>query len=116
MGQKKHDNYDNINDMANADYKTIMHNAKTKYNMLLSNKDRPFGSPYEEEQHVIALQAELNEVKDSNLSCQNSSNPSSSLLHQEPMPTRLPPVLRKPKTTRIIQIGDAKSKMRHGRR
>ena len=35
--------------------------------MLLSSKDRPFGSPSEEEQHVIALQAELNEVKDSNL-------------------------------------------------
>ena len=67
MGQKKDDYYDNINDMANADYKTIMLKAKTKYDMLLSNKDRPFGSPSEEEQHVIALQAELNEVKDSNL-------------------------------------------------
>ncbi len=41
--------------------------AKTKYDMLLSNKDRPFGSPSEEKKHVIALQAELNEVKDSNL-------------------------------------------------
>ena len=67
MGQKKDDYYDNINDMANADYKTIMLKAKTKYDMLLSSKDRPFGSPSEEEQHVIALQAELNEVKDSNL-------------------------------------------------
>ena len=53
--------------MPNADYKTIMLKAKTKYDMLLSNKDRPFGSPSDEEQHVIALQAELNEVKDSNL-------------------------------------------------
>ncbi len=41
--------------------------AKTKYDMLLLNRDRPFGSPSEEEQHVIALQAELDEVKDSNL-------------------------------------------------
>ena len=67
MGQKKDDYYDNINDMANADYKTILLKVKTKYNMLLSDKDRPFGSPSKDEQHVIALQAELNEVKDSNL-------------------------------------------------
>jgi hypothetical protein len=67
MGQKKDDYYDNINDMANADYKTIMLKAKTEYDMLMLSKDRPFGSPSEEEQHVIALQAELNKVKDSNL-------------------------------------------------
>ena len=67
MSQKKDDYYDNINDMSNADYRMIMLKAKTKYDMLLSNKDRPFGSPSDEEQHVIALQAELNEVKDSNL-------------------------------------------------
>ena len=67
MGQKKDDYYNNINDMSNADYKTIMHKAKTKYEMLLSNKDRPFGSPSNEEQHLIPLQSELNEVKDSNL-------------------------------------------------
>jgi hypothetical protein len=67
MRQKKDDYYDNINDMANADYKTIMLKAKTKYDMLLSSTDRPFGSPSKKEQHMIALQAELNEVKDSNL-------------------------------------------------
>jgi hypothetical protein len=46
--------------MANADYKTIMLKAKTKYNILLPYMDRPFGSPSKDEQHVIALQAELN--------------------------------------------------------
>jgi hypothetical protein len=65
MSQKKDDYYDNINNLSNADYSMIMLKAKTKYDMLLSNKDRPFGSPSDEEQHVIALQ--LNEVKDSNL-------------------------------------------------
>ena len=65
--RKKDDYYDNINDMSDADYRKIMLKAKTKYDMLLSNKDRPFGSLSDEEQHVIALQAELNEVKDSNL-------------------------------------------------
>ena len=67
MSQKKDDYYNNIHNMTNTDYKTIMLMATTKYDMLLSNKNRPFGSPSEEEQHVIALQAELNEVKDSNL-------------------------------------------------
>ncbi len=67
MSQKKDDYYDNINDMANADYRTIMLKAKTKYDMLLSNKDRPFGTPTDEEQQVIALKAELTQVKDSNL-------------------------------------------------
>ncbi len=41
MNQKKENYYDNINDMVNADYRTIMMKAKTKYNMLLSNKDWP---------------------------------------------------------------------------
>ena len=109
MGQKKDNYYDNINDMANADYITIMLKAKIKYDMLLLSKDRPFGSPSEEEQHVIALQAELNKVKDSNLKLSKQL----SHLHQEPMPTRLPPALRNPKIATMIQIGDAKTKMRH---
>jgi hypothetical protein len=67
MNQKKDDYYDNINDMANADYRTIMLKAKTKYDMLISSKDRPFGTPSDEEQQVIALKAELTQVKDSNL-------------------------------------------------
>jgi hypothetical protein len=66
MSQKKDDYYDNINDMANADYRTIMLKAKTKYDMLMANKDRPFGSPSDEEQQVIALKAELEQFKDSN--------------------------------------------------
>jgi hypothetical protein len=42
LGQK--DNYyDNISIMVNVDNKTII--LKDKSNMLLSNKDRPFGSP-----------------------------------------------------------------------
>jgi hypothetical protein len=67
MNQKRDDYYDNINDMADADYRTIMMKAKTKYDMLVSSKDRPFGTPSDEEQQVIALKAELTQVKDSNL-------------------------------------------------
>jgi hypothetical protein len=52
--------------MVNADYRTIMLKAKTKYDMLLSNKDRPFGTPSDEEQQVIALKAELEQFKDTN--------------------------------------------------
>jgi hypothetical protein len=65
MNQKKDDYYDNINNMANADYQVIMLKAKT-------NKDRPFGAPTDEEQQVIALKAELEHFKDSNLSCQSN--------------------------------------------
>jgi hypothetical protein len=57
--QKKDKYYDNINDMANADYRTIMLKAKTKYDMLILSKDRPFGTPSNEEQQVITLKAEL---------------------------------------------------------
>jgi hypothetical protein len=67
INQKKDDYYFNINDMVNADYRTIMLKAKTKYDMLLSNKDRPFGTPSDEEQQVIALKAELTQFKDWNL-------------------------------------------------
>jgi hypothetical protein len=67
MNQKKDDYYDNINNMANADYRVIMLKAKTKYDMLLSSKDMPFGTPSDEEQQVIALKAELEQFKDSNL-------------------------------------------------
>jgi hypothetical protein len=42
--------------------------AKTKYDMLVSSKDRPFCMPSDEEQLVIALKAELEQFKDSNLS------------------------------------------------
>jgi hypothetical protein len=66
MNQKKDDYYDNISDMINADYHMIMLKAKTKYDMLLSNKDRPFGAPSDEEQQVIALKAELEQFKDTN--------------------------------------------------
>ena len=52
--------------MVNADYRTIMMKAKTKYDMLLANKDRPFGTPSDEEQQVIALKAELEQFKDTN--------------------------------------------------
>ena len=44
MNQKQDNHYDNINDMVNVGYRMIMLKAKTKYNMLLSNKDRPFGT------------------------------------------------------------------------
>ena len=40
--------------------------AKTKYDMFLANKDRPFGTPSDEEQQVIALKAELEQFKDTN--------------------------------------------------
>jgi len=66
MSQKKDDYYDNINDMVNADYKTIMLKA-TKYDMLLSNKDRQFGTPSNKEQRVIALKKEIQQFKDTNL-------------------------------------------------
>jgi hypothetical protein len=66
MSQKKDDYYDNINNMVNTDYKLIMLKAKTKYDMLMSNKDRPFGTPSDEEQQVIALKAEFEQFKDSN--------------------------------------------------
>jgi len=66
MNQKKDDYYDNINDMVNADYRTIMMKAKTKYDMLVANKDRPFGTPSDEEQQVIALKAELEQFKNTN--------------------------------------------------
>ncbi len=37
MSQKKDDYYNNINDMANVDHKTIMLKAKTKYKFNCSN-------------------------------------------------------------------------------
>ena len=46
MGQKGN-YFDNISIMVNVDYKTIILKDKSKYDMLLSNKDRPFGSPYD---------------------------------------------------------------------
>ena len=67
MSQKKDDYYNNIDDMVNADYKTIMLTIQTKYDILKSYKKRPFGSQSDEEQCIIALQTEFNEVKDSNL-------------------------------------------------
>ena len=67
MNQKRDDYYDNINDMVNADYRTIVLKAMTKYDMLLSNKDRPFGTLSDEEQQVIAIKAELEQFKDTNL-------------------------------------------------
>jgi hypothetical protein len=52
--------------MVNADYHIIMIKAKTKYDMLLSNKDRPFGTPSDDEQQVIPLKMELEQIKDTN--------------------------------------------------
>ena len=66
MNQKHDDYYDNINDMVKADYHRIMLKAKTKYDMLLLNKDRPFGTPSDKEQQVIALKAESEQFKDTN--------------------------------------------------
>ena len=66
ISKKKDNYYNNINDRVNADYKVIMLKAKTKYDMLISSKDRPFGTPSDEEQQVLALKAELEQFKDSN--------------------------------------------------
>ena len=100
--------------MANQDYKTIMLKARTKYDVLISNKDRPLGSLCDEEQHVIALQAELHEVKDSVFDSCNNSRPSSS--HQVAAGNANTPNTRhqRPRTLRTTQIKDDKSKMRHG--
>ena len=58
--------------MINADYRVIMLKAKTKYDMLISSKDTPFGAPLDEEQHIIALKAKLEQFKDSDFKFSNN--------------------------------------------
>lgn len=71
--------------------------------------------PSEEEQHVIALQAKLNEVKDNNLKLSKQLIKAQSLLQQEIMPVSQASAL-KPKMSRTTEIDDARKKcsMEHG--
>ena len=53
--------------MINADYRIIMlRKAKTKYDILLSNKDLLSGTPLNEEQQHISLKAKLEQFKATN--------------------------------------------------
>lgn len=53
--------------MSNADCRSIIPKSKTKYDVLIPNKDDTFGSSSKGEQHVIKYRANLNEAKDNNL-------------------------------------------------
>lgn len=67
MDDRETDYFDSRGDMAGKDYRYIMQLAKQKYDSLLKDTHYKWGTPSPAEQQVIALQAELTEVKSENL-------------------------------------------------
>ena len=67
MARKKEDFMENINDMKDKDYEYIMRKAKEKYNELTKDPKRAWGAPDATESEVIALKAELTQVRDKNI-------------------------------------------------
>jgi hypothetical protein len=67
MDDRETDFFDSRGDMAGKDYRYIMQLAKQKYDSLLKDTHYKWGTPSPAEQQVIALQAELTEVKSENL-------------------------------------------------
>jgi hypothetical protein len=58
---------EDVNDMRGADWNVIMKKASAKHKLLLNKKDHTWGSPSKEEGQMLALKAEILEVKDKNL-------------------------------------------------
>jgi hypothetical protein len=58
---------EDVNDMQGTNWIDIMKKASAKHKLLLNNKNHTWGSPSEEEGKLIALRAEILEVKDKNL-------------------------------------------------
>lgn len=67
MDDRETDYFDSRGDMAGKDYRFIMQLAKQKYDTLLKDTHYKWGTPSPAEQQVIALHAELTEVKSENL-------------------------------------------------
>jgi hypothetical protein len=67
MAKKSEEYYDQTGDMAGKDWKFIMKRAKEKYDQLKGDTHYEWGTPSPAEQQVIALQAELADVKSENL-------------------------------------------------
>ena len=67
MSRKQEDYFDNINDMKDQNWEFIMKKAKEKYNALTKDPKHTWGSLDTTAQEVIALKAELTQVKDKNL-------------------------------------------------
>lgn len=67
MKDKKDAYIEDINDMKGAKWEDIMKKAMAKYKLLQSDTTYEWGSPSEEESKIIALRAEVLEIKDKNL-------------------------------------------------
>jgi hypothetical protein len=67
MEKKESDWYEDVNDMQGKDWKDIMKKAKEKSDLLKSDTTYKWGTPSLAEQKVIALQAEVADLKSENL-------------------------------------------------
>ena len=67
MEKKESDWYEDVNDMQGKDWKDIMKKAKEKYDLLKMDTHYKWGTPSLAEQKVIALQAQLADLKLENL-------------------------------------------------
>jgi hypothetical protein len=67
MEKKESDWYEDVNDMQGMDWKHITKKAKEKYDSLKSDTHYKWGTPSLAEQKVIALQAQVADLKSENL-------------------------------------------------
>jgi hypothetical protein len=67
MSKKTEDYYDQTGDMAGKTFSYIIKKGKEKYDQLKGDTHYEWGTPSAEEAKVIALRAELNDVKSDNL-------------------------------------------------
>lgn len=67
MEKKSEEWFDQTGDMAGTDFSTVIKKAKAKADQLKGDTHYEWGTPSPEEAKVIALQAELNDVKSKNL-------------------------------------------------
>jgi hypothetical protein len=67
MEKKESDWYEDVNDMRGQDWTGIMKKAKQKYDLLKGDTHYKWGTPSIAEQKVIALQAQVEDLKSENL-------------------------------------------------
>jgi hypothetical protein len=67
MEKKESDWYEDVNDMQGKDWKYIMKKAKEKFDLLKCDAHYKWGTPSLAEQKVIALQAQVADLKSENL-------------------------------------------------
>ena len=67
MEKKESDWYEDVNDMQGKDWKDIMKKAKEKFDLLKCDAHYKWGTPSLAEQKVIALQAQVADLKSENL-------------------------------------------------